>query len=53
MSLVPCQRNQLVITGAVGCAGKFLHWEGDVRKEAYRKEIVRAVPDSKACRLEQ
>ena len=53
LALVPCQRNQLVITGAVGCEGKFLHWEGDVRKEAYRKEIVRAVPDSKACRLEQ
>jgi len=52
MALVPCQRNQLVVTGAIGCQGAFLHWEGDLRKEAYRKEIVRAVPDSKACRLE-
>lgn len=51
-AIVACQRNQLVITGAVGCEGKFLLWEGDMRKEAYRKEIVRAVPDTKACRLE-
>ena len=53
LALVPCQRNQLVITGAVGCQAKFLKYETpDIRKEAYRKEIVRAVPDSKACRLE-
>ena len=52
LALVPCQRNQLVITGAVGLEGAFVKWSGDVRKEAYRKEIVRAVPDSKACRLE-
>jgi hypothetical protein len=53
MSLVPCQRNQLVITGAVGCQANFLKYETpDIRKEAYRKEIVRALPDTKACRLE-
>jgi hypothetical protein len=52
MAMVNCQRNQLVITGAVGCEGKFLHWDSDVRKEVYRKEIVRAVPDIKACRPE-
>lgn len=52
MALIPCQRNQLVVTGAVGLEGAFVKWSGDVRKEAYRKEVVHAVPDSKACRLE-
>lgn len=51
-AIVPCQRNQIVVTGSVGCEGAFLKWQGDVRKEAYRKDIVRAVPDTKACRLE-
>lgn len=54
MSLVPCQRNQLIINGAVGCDVEFLKWSSGekFRKEAYRKEITRAVPDSKACRGE-
>jgi hypothetical protein len=51
-SLVQCQRNQLIVTGSVGLEGAFVKWSGDVRKEAYKKEIVRANPDSKACRLE-
>ncbi len=53
MAMVPCQRNQLVITGTVGCEGAFLNWSGDMRKEGYHKEIVRANPDSKAWRLEK
>ncbi len=53
MAMVPCQRNQLVVTGAVGVEARFLKWTvPDLRKEAYRKEIVRAVPDTKVCRLE-
>ena len=51
-ALVPCQRSQLIITGSVGLEGAFVKWSGDMRKEAYRKEIVRAIPDSKVCRLE-
>src|SRR5262249_20777507 len=51
-ALIACQRNQIVITGSVGCEGAFLKWSGDMRKEAYRKDIVRAVPDTKVCRLE-
>jgi hypothetical protein len=35
MALVPCQRNQLVITGSVGLEGAFVKWSGDMRKEAY------------------
>jgi hypothetical protein len=54
MALVPCQRNQLIINGAVGCDVEFLNWSSGekFRKEAYRKEFTRAVPDSKACRGE-
>jgi hypothetical protein len=51
MAMVNCQRNQLVITGAVGCQAAFLHWDHDVRAEVYRKEIVRTVPNIKGCEL--
>jgi hypothetical protein len=51
LSLLPCQRNQLVISRSIGCDAKFLHWDaGDnMRKEVYHKEIVNAVPNTKAC----
>ncbi len=49
-AIVPCQRNQIVTAGSVGCEGAFVHWSGDMRVEAYKKELVRAVPDAKACR---
>jgi hypothetical protein len=50
MAIVPCQRNQIVVAGTVGCEGAFVRWNGDMRVEAYRREIVRAVPDTAACR---
>jgi len=51
-ALVPCQRGQLVVTGSVGVESAFLLWERSTKVEVYRKEIVRTVPDVKACRIE-
>lgn len=52
MAPVPCQRGQVVITGSAGVAGRFLGVGKSSRTQIYRKELVRTLPDVKACQLD-
>ncbi len=51
MALVPCRRSQLTLTGSVGVDGKFLLWEKSFKLPVWTQELVRVVPDAKACQI--
>ena len=49
-AIVPCQKGQIIVTGAVGLEAEFLGlWEKSTRVEVYRKSLDRVQPNIKAC----